>query len=44
MGVKEYLIIVNKMDQVKFEKSRFDFIQKEMSALIKKLGMNLVRV
>jgi elongation factor 1-alpha len=46
MGVKDFLILVNKMDTIYFDKSReiFVSIQKEMTALIKKIGINLARV
>ncbi|KAL7662509.1 Elongation factor 1-alpha [[Candida] zeylanoides] len=40
LGVRQLIVAVNKMDSVKWDKSRFDEIIKETSNFVKKVGYN----
>merc|ERR1712093_888057 len=40
LGIKQLIIGVNKMDAIKYEKSRFDDIEKEVTNYLKNVGFN----
>lgn len=40
LGVKQIIIVINKMDMVNFSQDRYDEIKKEISGYIKKVGYN----
>jgi translation elongation factor EF-1alpha len=44
MGVKEFIIVVSKMDTVNFNRKRFEKITIEMTPLLKKIGINPAKV
>ena len=42
LGIRQLVILVNKMDLIEFDKSRYDTITREYDAFLSKLGMNSV--
>lgn len=44
MGVKEMVVVINKMDAVKWSEARYKEIKREFSDYLKKIGYNPDRV
>jgi len=44
LGVKQVIVVVNKVDQIKYDQARFDNVVSEVGAYLKKVGYNPTKI